>query len=154
MVWFGVIHTSESTAMHLQFFTFLILILALSFPVRADVVVVRNDGGGNISDYIDRRQKLAKEEAVRIEGKCYSACTIFTTLPNACVMPKAQIGFHGSMPRIPLMQKWLDMRMGDFYRGEVRKRYANDWRHLWGPKLHVISGKELKSLDPEIRLCR
>lgn len=131
-----------------------ILILALASPALADTAVVRNDGGGNVSDYIRKRDRLAKLDSVRIEGKCFSSCTIFTTLPNACVHPAAAIGFHGTSPRVPFIQRTLDMRLGNFYRGEVRRRYDREWRHLHGRnQLHIVTGRELQRLDPKIRLC-
>ena len=129
-----------------------LIILALASPALADTAVIRNDGGGNVADYIRKRDRLAKLDAVRIAGKCYSACTIFTTLPNACVHPTAAIGFHGTSPRVPLLQKWLDMRLGRYYRGEVRRLYEVTWRKSL--RLHVIYGRELKRLDPKIKLCR
>lgn len=132
-----------------------LLILALASPALADTAVIRNDGGGNVSDYIDMRARLARLDAVRIEGKCFSACTIFTTLPNACVDRTAQIGFHGTLPRVPFIQRALDMRLGRYYRGEVKRLYEREWRHLRGARhIHVISGAQLAKLDPLIRLCR
>lgn len=129
--------------------------LVLAGPGAAESVTIRNDGGGNVTAYIERRAQLARVDSVRIAGKCLSSCTIFTTLPNACVMPRAVIGFHGTLPRVPFIQMQLDMRLGDFYRGEVRRRYAAEWRHLrGGNEMHVISGRELARLDPEVRLCR
>ena len=130
----------------------ILLCLALASPALADTAVIRNDGGGNVSDYIRTRERLAKLDSVRIEGKCYSACTIFTTLPNACVHPAAAIGFHGTSPRVPFIQRALDMRLGRYYRGEVRRLYEATWRKSL--RLHVISGRELKRLDPKIKLCR
>jgi len=131
-----------------------IALMLLAGPVLADSAVVRDDGGGNVSRYIATRARLAALDAVRIEGRCYSSCTIFTTLPNACVMPDARIGFHGTSPRVPFLQRWLDMRLGKYYRGEVARLYADQWRHVHGAELHVISGRELKRLDPLVRLCR
>lgn len=133
----------------------ILLCLALASPALADTAVIRNDGGGNVSDYIRKRERLAKLDSVRIEGKCLSACTIFTTLPNACVDRTAQIGFHGTSPWVPFIQRALDMRLGNFYRGEVKRRYDREWRHLRGKnQFHIITGQELKRLDPKIKLCR
>lgn len=132
-----------------------LIILALVSPALADTATVRNDGGGNVSDYVRQRERLAKLDSVRIEGKCLSSCTIFTTLPNACVHPQAQIGFHGTLPRVPFIQRALDMRLGNFYRGEVKRRYDREWRHLRGKnQFHIVTGLELKGLDPKIKLCR
>ncbi len=123
----------------------------------AETVIIRNDGGGDIPTYRDRRARLAASgDDIRIEAKCLSACTIFTTLPNACVMPNAQIGFHGATPDsgIPSIDRMMDMRMGEFYRGEVRKRFESKWRFLGGgDQFQVISGRRLAELDPEIHLC-
>lgn len=130
----------------------LLSILTISMA-RADTAVVRNDGGGNVTEYIKMRNILKKADSVRIEGKCFSACTIFTTLENACVTRTAQLGFHGVSPAVPIFQHFRDMRLGHFYRGEVKRLYESEWRHLRGPKLHVVSGVKLKQLDPEIRLC-
>ena len=133
-----------------------ILVLALLCgPALADTAVIRNDGGGNVSRYIETRAKLAKLDAVRIEGKCLSACTIFTTLANACVAASAKIGFHGTSPRVPFMQRALDMRLGRYYRGEVQRLYLAEWRRLRGSaQFHIITGAQLHKLDPLVRLCR
>ncbi len=133
--------------------------LALFFApmAQAEAVIIRNDGGGNITDYRARRLQLAKAEIVIIAEKCLSACAIFTTLPNACVMPDARIGFHGTQPKsgVPSIDLWLDMRMGEFFRGEVRRKFETEWRHLGGrDQFHMVRGTELKQLDPQIRLCK
>lgn len=132
----------------------LLILLALASPAIADTAIVRNGGGGNVGRYIDMRARLATLDAVRIEGKCLSACTIFTTLPNACVMPNAVLGFHGTSPRVPFLQRSLDMRMGKYYRAEVKRLYEQEWRFLRGNEFHIIYGLELKRLDPKIKLCR
>ena len=44
-----------------------LLILALASPALADTAVIRNDGGGDVSDYIRKRERLAKVDSVRIE---------------------------------------------------------------------------------------
>lgn len=133
------------------------LALAMAAPVAAETVVIANDGGGNINDYRARRAALARVEAVEIRGKCLSACVIFTTLPNACIGRGARIGFHGTQPKsgIAAVDYWLDMRMGEYLRGEARRLYEREWRHLGGrDEFHVISAQEYKRLDPQIRICK
>ncbi|GHC58778.1 hypothetical protein [Neogemmobacter tilapiae] len=138
-----------------------LLVLALLLgaplvPARAEVVVVSNDPGGNVLQYQARRRELAKAEQVRIQGYCNSACTIFTTLPNVCVGPKATFGFHGASPKtgVPQVDYFLDMQIGQFYRGEVRRRFIDKWRfHLGSKDLHYISAERLVQLDPKIRIC-
>lgn len=133
------------------------LALALSAGMApAEVITVSNDGGGNVNDYIARRAKLARAERVEIRGACLSACVIFTTLPNACVAPRARIGFHGTRPKSGIYEidYWLDSRVADFLRGEVKRRFMADWRHISGERnFHWMTGKELKAMDPKITLC-
>lgn len=135
----------------------LVLAFCLAPEAQAEAIIIRNDGGGNITDYRARRVELAKADIVIIAEKCLSACAIFTTLPNACVMPDARIGFHGTQPKsgVPSIDLWLDMRMGEFFRGEVRRKFETEWRHLGGrDQFHMVRGIELKQLDPQIRLCK
>ena len=133
------------------------MLMLMAGMAQAEPIVIKNDGGGNITDYRARRAKLATAESVRIEGKCLSACTIYTTLPNACVMRDAKIGFHGTTPKIgiPSIDYYLDMRMGEYFRGEVRRLYESEWRFLGGSnQFKILSGRELKKLDPQIKLCK
>lgn len=131
-----------------------LLLAFVAATAAAEPVVIRDDTGGNIGRYIERRADLARGGPVRIEGACLSACTIFTTLANACVAPDARIGFHGAS-RVPFVQRYADMRMGRYFRGEVRRLYLAEWRHLRGAgNLHVVTGRELARLDPLIQLCR
>ena len=117
----------------------------------ADPWVIRADGGGRLVEYEAKRKRLERlGTEVRIVGKCYSACTIFTTLPNACVSKTAKIGFHGASVSIGPIG---DDQMARHYRGEVKRRYLAEWRHLKGSDLHVITGAQLKRLDPKIKIC-
>ena len=48
--------------------------------------------GGNVLEMVQTRQELASSgRTVRIRGYCRSACTILTTMPNACLGPHARI---------------------------------------------------------------
>lgn len=133
------------------------LAVALSVgSAGAETVTIRNDGGGNITEYIARRSALARAEKVEIRGACLSACVIFTTLSNACVAPRARIGFHGTRPKSGIYEidLWLDGRVAQFLRGEVKRRYLAEWRHISGQRsFHFLTGRELKAMDPKITLC-
>ncbi len=132
----------------------LILLLCVSLPAFGQTVVIKDNLGGNIWRFQQERKALAQVDEVRIAGGCYSACAIFTTLPNACVGAKALIGFHGSDVPLPFFRKPFDDQMGKYFRGEVKRRFDERWRHLRGPdEIHVITGAQLVRLDPEIRLC-
>ena len=60
-------------------------------------VVVRDDPGGMVSDYIRWLERVADASVlIRIEGQCISACTLVLALPPgaACMLPTAKFGFH------------------------------------------------------------
>ncbi len=139
------------------------MLIALMFlPVTGSVVqarevLIRNDFGGNVTEYRNRRKKLAREDSVRISGFCVSACTIFITLPNTCVERTARFGFHGSHPKtgIPDIDLMLDMRVAEFYRGEMKRQFVANWRKIGGTKeFHMLSGYQLPKLDPKIKVCK
>ncbi|MEZ5913868.1 MAG: hypothetical protein R3D84_17945 [Paracoccaceae bacterium] len=138
------------------------LILALTvtpLPAAAEkpVNVITNDGGGNVDDYLKWRAiKARKYSQVQILGRCNSACTMYLTLPNACIGPKAIIGFHGTLPKTGIwsVDYWLDMRVGNHFRGEMRRRFEKEWRHHGGPNDFVfLNARQVRKLDPKIPEC-
>ena len=116
-------------------------------------VDIWNDRGGNVLQMVQRRQELARTgKTVRIRGYCRSACTILTTLPNACLGPGARIGFHA--PRIPnttIIPPYVDQIMGNFYRGGIRERWFAGWNRSL--EMQVISARDYVRLDPQTRIC-
>jgi hypothetical protein len=77
--------------------------LVVSLPVLTPkrfaraTVVVRDDPGGMVSDYIRWLERVADASVlIRIEGQCISACTLVLALPPgaACMLPTAKFGFH------------------------------------------------------------
>jgi hypothetical protein len=133
-----------------------LLMLLLALPARAETVVVRNDYGGNVLAYQARWKELAEADLVRIEGRCDSACTMFISLPNVCIGRGALFGFHGARPKtgVPGVDLFLDMQVGRYYRGEVRKRFVESWRFKLGKDdLHFVKAERLVVLDPKIRIC-
>lgn len=121
---------------------------------RGEPIVIRNNKGGNVLKMVAQRSELeASGRPVRIEGKCNSACTILTTLPNACLAPTATIGFHA--PRLPntqIIPPIVDEIMARYYRNGVKDRWQSTWRTSL--KIQSISAQEYVRLDPETRLCR
>ena len=70
-------------------------ILALSACVAPAHEVIRDNPGGDILDFIKEREVMKRSgKQYVIRGYCGSACTMFLSLPNVCVHPDAQIGFH------------------------------------------------------------
>ena len=70
-----------------------------ALPASA-AVVLSDDIGGKMEDYTSKFQRLRTSgEAVVIDGKCYSACTIVLGVlpPNrVCATPNAVFGFHAA----------------------------------------------------------
>lgn len=76
----------------------------------APPLVIRSDRGGYLGK---RRAEIARLRAsgqrVELRGTCLSACTLYLSLPNACIAPKASFGFHGpSKNGVPLSQPQFD----------------------------------------------
>lgn len=59
--------------------------------------IVNNDRGGFITDrLVELRNLRASGRRVEIRGRiCYSTCTMLLGLPNTCISPDTQFGFHG-----------------------------------------------------------
>lgn len=117
-------------------------------------IVILNDKGGNVLQMAQRRQKLiASGRRVEIRGYCRSACTMLITMPNACLGPKATVGFHA--PRIPgttIIPPIVDQVMASYYRNGILKKWNNEWKHSLS--MHKISARQYVKLDPQTRLCR
>lgn len=116
-------------------------------------IVIRDNRGGNVVQMMAYRSQLAASgRQVQIRGVCNSACTMLTTLPNACLGPGAMIGFHA--PRIPNTQvipPIVDQLMATTYRNGIRARWFNEWRHSLTIK--SITAQEYVALDSMTRLC-
>src|SRR5690606_29381587 len=113
-----------------------------------------NDKGGNVVKTIRHRNRLvASGRPVEIRGYCRSACTIYITMPNACLSPRATVGFHA--PRLPgttIIPPVVDELMAQSYRPGIRRKCSSEWNSP--PKPHRISAREYARLDPQTRLCR
>ncbi|MDT1060267.1 hypothetical protein RM190_00270 [Paracoccus sp. CPCC 101403] len=140
----------------------LTLLLTLLSPLTAEAqssgrgkpIVILNDKGGNVVKTMNHREKLAASgRPVEIRGYCRSACTMYITMPNACLGPKATVGFHA--PRIPgtkIIPPVVDQLMARYYRNGILRKWNAEWKHSL--KMHKISAREYVRLDPQTRLCR
>ncbi|WP_312524827.1 hypothetical protein [Paracoccus sp. (in: a-proteobacteria)] len=121
---------------------------------KSETVVIRDNKGGNVMRAIQRRQQLERWGGpVEIRGYCGSACTLFITMPNACLGPNATIGFHA--PRIPnttYIPPGVDEIMARYYRNGILARWNDTWKHQL--KIEKISAKEYVRLDPQTRICK
>lgn len=118
-----------------------------------EFIDVWNNRGGNVLQMVQTRQELASSgRTVRIRGYCRSACTILTTMPNACLGPRARIGFHA--PRIQgtqIIPPYVDQIMGNFYRGGIRDRWFGGWNRSM--EMQVITARDYVRMDPQARIC-
>ena len=121
---------------------------------KAEPIVILNNKGGNVLEAIQYRNKLANSgRRVEVRGYCRSACTIYITLPNACLGPRATVGFHA--PRIPgtgIIPPIVDELMANYYRGGILRMWNSTWKRSLS--MHKISAREYVRLDPQTRLCR
>ncbi|WP_295045528.1 hypothetical protein [uncultured Paracoccus sp.] len=144
-----------------RFRTILAAALLAALPVssqaeivdRGRFIDVNNHRGGNVIKTVQLRERLARSgKTVRIRGYCRSACTILTTMPNACLFPDARIGFHA--PRIPntqIIPPLVDEIMGNFYRNGIRDRWFNGWNRSL--KMTILTARDYVRLDPQTKIC-
>ncbi|MBA4490947.1 hypothetical protein [Paracoccus sp. S1E-3] len=121
--------------------------------VKKTYIDVYDDRGGNVLEMVKTRYKLENSgKEVRIRGYCRSACTMLTTMRNACLGPNATIGFHA--PRIPntkIIPPYVDQVMASFYRNGILRKWNAEWRYSL--KMVKISAREYHRLDPATRIC-
>lgn len=121
---------------------------------RGKPVVIMNNRGGNVLEAIKYRNQLARSgRPVEVRGYCRSACTVYITLPNACLGPKATVGFHA--PRIPgttIIPPIVDQLMAQHYRNGILRKWNSEWKYSLN--MHKISARDYVRLDPQTRLCR
>lgn len=77
-----------------------IISAVLSVTSASATVVINDDNGGKMEDYTTRFQRVRNSgEAVVIDGKCMSACTMVLGLvprDQVCVTANAVLGFHAA----------------------------------------------------------
>ena len=76
-------------------------------------VIIQNDPGGVVIEYIERERFLEFDRTrIIIDGRCASACTIYLASPYACVTPRASLHFHQASINIAsggqLVPGWRD----------------------------------------------
>ncbi|PIE09383.1 MAG: hypothetical protein CSA72_13050 [Rhodobacterales bacterium] len=119
----------------------------------ARVHVIRDNRGGQVLSALAERERLRRWGGpVEVRGYCASACTIFITLPNACLGRGAVVGFHapsitGTDTIIPGTEGFL----GAYYRNGILEKWRADWSR--STKITKIRAREYVELDPQTRLC-
>lgn len=122
-------------------------------PDSQQPVVIGDNRGGNVMAAVQRRNQLERWGGpVEVRGYCGSACTLYITLPNACLGPRATVGFHA--PRIPgtkIIPQGVDDIMASYYRNGIKRRWNAEWKHSL--EIQKITAREYARLDPQTRLC-
>lgn len=120
-------------------------------PPALPPIVIEWDGGGYISDYLDRAAEMrGSGRMVRFRGACHSACTLYLALlPKAqiCAEPKAEFWFHSpylppDRKPAPETQAW----MMSVYPKAIRAWI--DQRGGLTPKWTVLRGHTMRKLVP------
>jgi hypothetical protein len=113
-------------------------------------IVIRNNDGGTILAFQKERARLAKSgKTVVLSGYCASACTIFYSLPNACLAKGATLHFHGADGLIDAVG---DAQMAKYYRAGIKTEFLADWKNYTKP-LKRVTRAQARTLDPQVRFC-
>lgn len=116
------------------------------------LVIIKQDNGGVIRDYLQYYQTIrASGDEIRLDGGCYSACTIFTSVLPAwqvCYTDNAELGFHSARWSIDNSYAGpATMEMFEAYPPKLQKMLKE--KGWWGqehPELVIIKGDELRAL--------
>lgn len=103
---------------------------------------ITHDMGGSVSDRLEEMQHMT---GARIEGICFSACTLYLDLPETCVTPDAILGFHSPSTASGLMltrENWerLTRLMASHYPPQIADWFMREARY--SAKIIEIRGDE------------
>ncbi len=135
-------------------FVFLVPIILMSCGVRStapninfnsDPIVIFNDIGGDPYEYARIWDRLAKTGKQVQLGECNSACTMFLSLPNMCMLPGRRFGFHA--PSGPVSDKFI----AGFLPGALRQEYLAIWSR--SRSIMRFTAEELKFKEPRLKIC-
>ena len=117
------------------------VVMAVLFASPASALVIRDDHGGVVSDYLHH---YLTSGPVEIVGLCESACTLALADPRTCVTPDARLGFHEASNPGGTRFMWLMM-----------PERVQFWIATHGgltPRIVEMSGREAINLG--VRACR
>jgi hypothetical protein len=106
----------------------------LPSPAAGPVLIIRSDRGGLMETRSNQINQLRSSgQRVELRGICLSSCTMYLGLPNVCVAPKAEFGFHGpSWYGSPLassdFEYWSQL-MARSYREPLRSWFLDKGRY-------------------------
>lgn len=109
-----------------------LLLAALAFWVSlgwwAWGYTVTDDMGGPVQARLEDMQSL---HGVRIEGRCYSACTLYLGLPDTCVTLSSRLGFHSPYWRLAGFQMPLPFKEWERVTLLMAAQYPEPMRDWW-----------------------
>lgn len=121
---------------------------ATDYASVQDKVIV-NDRGGYVMKYaLAVARDRESGEPVRIMGRCASACTLYLSLPNVCIGPRAYFQFHAPYGSNPKANQYVKEYMMKEYPAWVR-----NWINKNGGlsrRLLTMSGK---AASRHVRRC-
>ena len=118
--------------------------------------VVGNDRGGSIKERLYQLHKLRSTgQRVEIRGRiCYSTCTMLLGLPETCVLPETQFGFHGPSLNgrrlAPDRFEYFSRVIAQYYPRPLRDWYMDTGRKRLN-RIYRISGSEIIAMG--IQAC-
>lgn len=98
-------------------------------------LIVRNDrGGGLVARLHQIRALKTSGRQVRITGRvCYSTCTMLLGLPQTCISPQTEFGFHAPQrPGRPLDAETFDYAsrvIAEYYPAPLKRWYLKTGRY-------------------------
>jgi hypothetical protein len=113
-------------------------------------ILVTHDLGGPIIERMKRVERMrARGEGAAIpHGRCISACTLFLGLPETCIGPNVEFGFHGpsaasyGLGLPPDEFEEISRAMAQYYPAIIREWFLNSARYNTLTYVSV-SGSEL-----------
>lgn len=110
-------------------------------------LMVHSDMGGDVGLRANRIAAMrSNRQSVRILGpSCYSACTMYLSLPGSCISRNTQFGFHrpsyyGAALSPSQFEYWSKV-IAAHYPAPLQSWYLSEGRYSLG--LQMISGAEL-----------
>lgn len=124
--------------------------------LQSPPLVINNDRGGTLRARLLELAALRRESRpVEIRGNvCFSTCTMFIGLPDACVSPSTTFGFHGpSSYGRPLDTATFNQAsevIASHYPPVLRAWYMEEGRYRIN-RVYRVSGQNL--IDMGVRSC-
>lgn len=110
-------------------------------------VTILGDTGGNPYEYAALHAELvASGRQVRL-GECNSACTMLTSLPNACLIRGKRFGFHASN-----FNGRFNALNAQYLTPVIRQKFLGTWGK--SREMTKLTAEEMVTLDPALKLCR